>query len=125
MIWDVDDPFDQLHGPGSQDEIVGVELVDGDQDGPDNRGSDPAPGTYSAVTDENGEAVKIITVSMQPGNNYRAGASLLQDAMTQATQANADALSVWSDGVGGYEPYGWWPSDWHGGYKCPLVAGLH
>ena len=33
-VWDVDDPFDQLRGQGSGDEIVGVELVDGDQSGP-------------------------------------------------------------------------------------------
>jgi len=42
-----------------------------------------------------------IEVSMQPGNNYRAGASVLQDAINQATQTIVDALNAnggtWSD----------------------------
>lgn len=127
-VWDVDDPFDQLHGPGSADEIVGVELVDGNRVGRDNRGGWTDPYTDSDETDETGRAEIIVTVSMQPGDNYRAGASLLRDAVDesfpirpQATQAQADGYSVWSDGVGGYEPYGWWPSGWYDGYKCPLV----
>jgi len=60
-VWDVDDPFDQLHGPGSDDEIVGVELVDDDQ-----VGGETAPFTDSDDTDETGRAEVMVTVSMQP-----------------------------------------------------------
>ena len=45
----MDDPFDQLHGPGGiEDEIVAVELVDGDRVGGDNRGGVTSPRTVSA-----------------------------------------------------------------------------
>ena len=77
-VWDVDDPFDQLN-PNMPD----VHLIDADASGPDNRGTDPAPGTYTGTTDDAGKTRVTITVSMQPGNNYRAGASVLQDAIDQ------------------------------------------
>lgn len=80
-VWDVNDPFDQLHGPGTGDEIVGVELVDGDQDGPDNRGSDLAPRTYPPVlTNENGEAMVLVTVSLQPAASGLAAGFSIQPA---------------------------------------------
>jgi len=126
-VWDVDDPFDQLHGPGSADEIVGVELVDDDQVGGDNRGGWTDPYTDSDQTDETGRAEITVTVSMQPGDNYRAGASLLEDAVDdevdipQATQAQADGYSSWDGGGGWFDPYGWWPHYSWDDYKCPLV----
>ena len=80
-VWDVDDPFDQLHGPGGADDIPNVHTLDEDASGPDNRGGvDPGVGTYTASTNADGEARVTMTVSVQPGNNYRAEASLLQDA---------------------------------------------
>ena len=42
------------------------------------------------------------TVSMQPGNNYRAGASCLQDAINQANQTIADALNAQGGQCAGY-----------------------
>ncbi len=102
-VWDVDDPFDQNN--------ANMAIVDGNTTGPDNRpsgGSDPAVGSHQGVTNADGEATVLITVSMQPGNNYRAGASVLQDALTQATQADADALNSMPGG-----------GNWSG-YSVPL-----
>jgi len=108
-VFDVDDPFDQLN-PSMPD----VGLIDDDMSGGDNRpvGSpDPAVGTYQAVNDANGKATVTITVSMQPGNNYRAAASLIQEALTQTTmydgqtvnpQQHADALNGTSGSSSGY-----------------------
>lgn len=97
----MDDPFDQLHGPNGLNDIPNVGIIDNDAAGPDNRGSDPAPGRYTATTDQNGEARVTITVSMQAGNNYRAAASCLEDvfdaADPQVGQADADALSTNGD----------------------------
>ena len=89
-VWDVDDPFDQ-NNPGFAD----VALIDNNTNGPDNR---PLPGeqpwTATAVTGANGqpndEASVAFTVSMQPGNNYRAGASVVQAAIDGTTQTQAD-----------------------------------
>ena len=90
-VWDVDDPFDQLN-PSMQD----VSLIDANATGPDNRGPEaqPLPWSASATTDAEGMARVTFTVSMQPGNNYRAAASLLADALsiTQLTQTKADAV---------------------------------
>ncbi len=102
-VWDVDDPFDQVYGPNGApgdgvQPVAGVELIDNDESGPDNRmpsgEPDPAVGRYAAQTDDNGRAVVTIEVSMQPGNNYRAGASCLEDAIgePQVTQTHADEL---------------------------------
>jgi hypothetical protein len=88
-VWDVDDPFDQKN-PNMPD----VGIIDGDASGPDNRPAGEQPWTGTDTTDENGKTSVIFTVSMQPGNNYRAGASLLEDAMTQGTQSKADALGA-------------------------------
>ena len=89
-VWDVDDPFDQLNAT-----MPDVNLIDDDNDGPDNRPTG-CEGVWSGLnsTDENGQAIKTFTVSMQPGNNYRAAASCLNDALDQVSQADADALSV-------------------------------
>lgn len=49
----------------------------------------------AAVTDANGEAKVTITVSMQPGDNYRAAASVIPEAVqSQIDQTDADALSA-------------------------------
>ncbi|UCC31908.1 MAG: hypothetical protein JSU86_06445, partial [Phycisphaerales bacterium] len=85
-VWDVDDPFDQ-NNPTMPD----VALIDGDASGPDNRGADPGVGTWSATTDASGEARVTVTVSMQPGNNYRAGASASEAILGATTQSDADA----------------------------------
>ena len=107
--FDVDDPFDQLHGPNSQDPMPNVHLIDGDTVGGDNRpvsGSDLVVGNKTALTDEYGQARLTLTVTMQPGNNYRVAASLLVDAREQVHQADADALNAVPN---------------FSGYKCPVV----
>ena len=89
-MWDVDDPFDQLHAA-----MDNVDVIDNDRAGPDNRGTAGGPGSYTGVTDETGQARLTIEVSMQPGDNFRAAASLVELAMTeQVAQSDADALSV-------------------------------
>ncbi len=107
-MFDVDDPFDQLHGPDAVNNpganpasvIANVNLIDNDLVGCvgsicDNRGTTTGLGNSSAVTDANGEARITITVSMQPGDNYRAAASVISEAVqTQIDQTDADALSV-------------------------------
>jgi hypothetical protein len=105
-VWRVDDPFDQIHYA-----MPDVHLIDDDPEGRDNRpqdATDPAVGTYLALTDAAGEARVTVQVSMQPGNNYRAGASILDDAIYQGTQEKADALNN-KPTVGS-----WW------GYSAPL-----
>jgi hypothetical protein len=133
-VFDVDDPFDQVYTclPGDDPNnletpcVSGVTAVDNDFAGPDNRGADSAPGFYQAITDGNGEARVPITLSMQPGNNYRASASLIQEALDQNTlidgtpvdpQQNADSLSSYfQSGTGRYQPWG----DFDG-YRVPVV----
>ncbi|MCH8879966.1 MAG: hypothetical protein IID34_08795, partial [Planctomycetes bacterium] len=84
--WDVDDPFDQ-----NNPDMPNKELIDNDTSGPDNRGPEPGVGQWSAVTDAFGKASVTVTVSMQPGNNYRGGASCDQAAINAATQTQADS----------------------------------
>jgi hypothetical protein len=84
-VWDVDDPFDQ-----NNPDMLNVGLIDNDASGPDNRGLDPAPYTYSAPTDAEGKARVSVTVSMQPGNNYRGGASTNLQAVLSTSQSEAD-----------------------------------
>ncbi|MGB2985951.1 MAG: hypothetical protein WBE26_08710, partial [Phycisphaerae bacterium] len=96
-VWDVDDPFDQLHS-----DMPDVSLIDGNTTGPDNRGSGPAESPQTATTDEDGKATVTFTVFTQPGDNYRAGASVLEDAINQATQATADALNQNGGSWSGY-----------------------
>jgi len=80
-IFDVDDPFAELN-PTMPD----VNLVDADTLGPDNRPTPEEPWTDWDVTDANGKARLTFTVSMQPGNNYRAAASFIAPALTQNTK---------------------------------------
>ncbi|UCC31756.1 MAG: hypothetical protein JSU86_05655, partial [Phycisphaerales bacterium] len=70
-----------------------VALIDGDTSGPDNRGTAGGLAASSAQTDANGEARVTFTVSMQPGDNFRTGASVAQTALDRTTQAQADANS--------------------------------
>ncbi len=104
-IFDVDDPFDQLNAS-----MANVSVIDNNMSGPDNR---PPPGeapwmpATPPVTDSNGKARVTFTVSMQPGNNYRAGGAVVSDAVTQAT---ADAIN----------PAHNHDSDWSG-YSAPLA----
>ncbi|MEK6677070.1 MAG: hypothetical protein AABZ47_15630 [Planctomycetota bacterium] len=119
-IFDVDDPFDGLHLPcipGNSPPgcIRELEAIDDDLTGPDNRPNPETPMTDAAITDANGRAEVFLTVSMQPGNNYRAGASVIQEALNQNTefagvpvtpQEHADELNA----LGG---------SWSG-FSCPL-----
>jgi len=97
LVFDVDDPFDQLNAcdPGDPDKpcIANVDLVDGDTSGPDNRPTPESPRFYSVPSDADGRASLTLTVSMQPGNNYRAAASVIREAVeTQIDQSDADGL---------------------------------
>jgi len=111
-VFDVDDPFNSLPAYSA---MPNVSLIDGDTDGPDNRGTEAValPWTATDVTDESGKATVTFTVSMQPGNNYRAGASVLSDAVAvaQATQWSADRINNWAPAS---------PGDFSG-YSVPLV----
>ena len=64
------------------------------QAGPDNRPAGESFPPYTRTTDAAGKASVTITVTMQPGNNYRAAAALTPAAIGQATQAAADSLSA-------------------------------
>ena len=87
--FDVDDPFDQ-----NNPNLANVSVVDNNTSGPDNRGGlDPGVGLWNFVTDQQGKASIAVTVSTQPGNNYRAAASTIQNAIASVTQSNADANS--------------------------------
>ncbi|MGB2984440.1 MAG: hypothetical protein WBE26_01040 [Phycisphaerae bacterium] len=79
-----------------------VQLIDDDTSGPDNRGGEPTFSVRSATTNASGKASITHTVSLQPGNNYRAGASVLQDAIYQADQATADAPHAGGASFSGY-----------------------
>lgn len=59
QVWDVDDPFDQANNT-----MPDLNLIDNNTTGPDNRGSDSVAGTYSAETDECGQAAVTLTVSL-------------------------------------------------------------
>ena len=70
-VWDVDDPFDQLHGPDGLNDVPNVGVIDNDTGGPDNRGvgqGDLGVGQRTATTNAFGQARVTISVSMQPGN---------------------------------------------------------
>ncbi len=112
QVWDVDDPFDQIHGPGGANDVPNVNLIDNDTSGPDNRPVGEAPQTFSVPTGADGKARVTLTVSMQPGNNYRAAASCIEDVFggtgAQVDQTDADAKQ--SDHSG----------DWSG-YEVPAV----
>ena len=87
--WDVDDPFDH-----NNPSMPNVSLIDGNASGPDNRpvgGPDSGVGQWSDPADSSGVAQKTLVISMQPGNNYRAGASTRPGKLAAVTQAQADA----------------------------------
>ncbi len=100
--WDVDDPFDQNNSG-----LANVQVIDSDASGPDNRGSDPGVVTGTGTTDARGVARFTVTVSMQPGNNYRGAASGFAADLSGTTQTQAetnappprvkftDMLTVW------------------------------
>jgi len=132
-LWDVDDPFDQLHGPNAVDPnpatpenegmIPNVDLIDGNSDGPDNRPDPEIIDVITGETNEYGKAIITREVSMQPGNNYRAAATCIDDVVdppapdqVQVTQADADALSVKYAADGTPQRNG----DFSG-YQCPVV----
>ncbi len=104
----MDDPFDQIHGPAGANDVPKVNLIDNDTAGPDNRPVGAAPQTFSAPTGADGKARVTLTVSMQPGNNYRAAASCIDDVFggsdPQVDQTDADAKQYdHSPGWSGYE----------------------
>jgi len=97
--------------------VANVDLIDSNTSGPDNRPTPEASGFASATSDESGKASITLTVSMQPGNNYRAAASVIREAVeTQIDQSDADALSV-TGGDGA--PVG--RNGDFGGYRVPAV----
>lgn len=91
-VWDVDDPFDQNHPS-----MHNVAVIDNDAAGPDNRLTsgtvDPAVVLGSETTNGSGVARMTVIMSIQPGNNYRGGASAMVDGVGDdiVTQADADA----------------------------------
>ncbi len=95
-IWDVDDPFDQ-NNPA----LPGVAAIDSDHAGPDNKlppgVADPAVAQWSQPTDALGKSRIVAILSMQPGNNYRAGASAMADGIDEIypalTQTYADTYN--------------------------------
>jgi hypothetical protein len=119
-VFDVDDPFDQINST-----MPSVSLLDATPTtGPDNRPIGQTDAALAALPPattflENGlaKAMVTITVSMQPGNNYRASASLIQAALTQTTtyggltvdpQQHADALNALGGSWSGYSvPLTW------------------
>jgi hypothetical protein len=86
-VFDADDPLDQ-DNPNMAD----VGLIDDDAVGGDNRGGG-GMGSYEEMTNALGQAVAPLIISMQPGDNYRAAASVLVNARLQVSQADADALN--------------------------------
>jgi len=119
-VFDVDDPFDQLNAcdPADPDKpcVANVGLIDSNTSGPDNRPTPEPPRFYSVPSDENGQASITVTVTMQPGNNYRAAASVIREAVqTQIDQGKADALSVYTKDGKSY------PNGSFAGYKVPVV----
>ena len=87
--WDVDDPFDQNNSSMSN-----VSVIDANTSGPDNRpvgGPDSGVSQWSDAADSSGVAQKTLVISMQPGNNYRAGASTRAGKLAAVTQAQADS----------------------------------
>jgi len=95
-VYDVDDPFDDVHGPLGLNDIENVGILEQRRpDGTDNREL-VGLATLTAPTNADGVARLPFTVSMQPGDNYRAAATLHgpTDLTTTATYAKASALSV-------------------------------
>jgi hypothetical protein len=96
-VFDVDDPFDQLRACPCPPEnpncgcIADVSLIDTTPtSGPDNRGAAGGLSPPSALADANGEVRVTFTVSMQPGDNFRAGASVVESRLNATTQTQAD-----------------------------------
>jgi len=89
-VFDVDDPFDQLNPA-----MPNVGVIDNNTSGPDNRGAESVslPWTASAPVDASGQARATFVVSMQPGNNYRAAASLSAEPLDDTTHNTADAIN--------------------------------
>lgn len=87
-VWDVDDPFDQNNST-----MPNVSLIDSNTSGPDNRPTPEPPAPLTGTADAFGEAIASspFVVSMQPGNNYRAGAAESQTLINTVTQTQADA----------------------------------
>jgi hypothetical protein len=112
-VWDVDDPFDQRFlcpgpTPDGRPCTPGVALVDGNTSGPDNRPTGEAPVVLpSKMTNKHGKARVPFTVSMQPGNNYRAGASVISHAFPPPPddQAKADAVNSAHNNDGAWAGY--------------------
>jgi hypothetical protein len=88
-VFDVDDPFDQLNGA-----MPDVGLIDGNTSGPDNRPVGEPIQFFTGTTGSDGKATVTLTVSMQPGNNYRAAAATTLTDIDLATQEKADSLSA-------------------------------
>ena len=99
-VFDVDDPFDQVNNG-----MANVAVIDANMVGNDNRGAEAVtlPWSGQMTTDANGQARVTFTVSMQPGNNYRAVAATSPAQLATATQGLADSLST-NGNFAGYYP---------------------
>ncbi len=101
-VFDVDDPFDQNHS-----NMPGVESIDDDTEGGDNRGSDLAVGNDHAITNEYGQASVTLTLSMQPGNNYRAAASNSRPLPLGGTATGSESEMETLPSAGSRPPITW------------------
>jgi hypothetical protein len=112
-VFDVDDPFDQLNVA-----MPDVGLVDANTSGPDNRPAGESIQLFTRTTGSDGKATVTLTVSMQPGNNYRAAAATTLTDIDLATQEKADSLSAYFE-----SPTGTWHKngDFNGYFPCQTV----
>jgi hypothetical protein len=112
-VFDVDDPFDQLIGA-----MPDVGLIDGNTSGPDNRPIGEPIQLFTGTTGMDGKATVTLTVSMQPGNNYRAAAATSLADIDVATQDKADSLSAsFESPTGTWRPNG----NFNGYFPCATV----
>jgi hypothetical protein len=83
--WDVDDPC--ATGNAIDDNDSG-----GTATGGDNRGTGAGLSATSGITDANGDVTVTLTVTMQPGDNFKVTASTSPGQLSQVTQRMADGV---------------------------------
>ena len=82
-VWDVDDPSSST-SPIDTNDILGVGF------GGDNRGSSSLASPSYADTNASGEAMIIFTVSLRPGDNYKATAATSLTRLNEMTAIKAE-----------------------------------
>jgi len=85
-VFDVDDPSSSTSPVDSNDGSGAT--------GADNRGASGGLSATSAATDSSGYATVEFTVSIQPGDNFRAFAACSDSALSALTQAQVDSGSI-------------------------------